>query len=311
MTPQESGNENPADKKPSEKRAGNPKKNFVSPNKNKRTKSEVSLTITGLFVVIIEISGLVLWQMADIFHGWKCDLVHWLSIDCFIAGAAIAAHKALNRVKLVWISYAVICAVVGFVIVQNSRPLPPNPAESKPAGWMPPELPENCQDVTLIWGGNFFGDYVSKARNTNLPINIQGVTPFSIRVENNRLYIDCNFFTQDYGFIQIRRDSISPQLPQKWDMNTSSNALEIVNENGTPVFQLFYRRPDEVAINGVFQIGGMVWFASDKTLEHFGTNNDDFIKASRTNFKELTDRTHPIFKYPAWNHKGQMVENPN
>jgi hypothetical protein len=233
----------------------------------------------------------------------------------FLLAALLVAHgilayfifrslKSWRWSIVIWLG---LCLPASFIAFDNSRPLMPAPI----AQWLPPELPTNCIDVTMIWGGNFFGDYVSKARNTNLPIDYNGVAPFSVRVENNRLYVDCNFFTQDYGFIKIRGNSISPQLPQRWDMNMSSNALEIVDENMAPVFQLFYKRPDEVAINGVFQIGGMVWFASDKHLEYFGTNNVDYIKASQSNFKALTDRVRPIFKYPAWNHKGQMVGNPN
>lgn len=120
VPPQEGGDKNRTNKKASEKRAGNSKKNFVSANRDKRAKPESSTTITGLFIVIIEIAGLVLWQMADVFHGWKCDSIHWVSINCFVAGAAISAHKVLKKPMWVWGSYAAICVLIGFVIFSNS-----------------------------------------------------------------------------------------------------------------------------------------------------------------------------------------------
>src|ERR1039458_2188767 len=87
--PQEGGDKNSANKKASEKRAKNPKKHLSTTNLNTREKTEIIVLIFG----IIEIISLVLWQLADVFHGFA-DSIHWLSICGFIAGAAYLLAKA-------------------------------------------------------------------------------------------------------------------------------------------------------------------------------------------------------------------------
>jgi len=182
-----------------------------------------------------------------------------------------------------------------------------SPIETSAVGWQPPELPENCQDVTIIWGGNFFGIRIADLNKTHFEFAGNG-DPFVLNVKSNRFYVGFDMTNKDVGLVKVRGNTSSPQLPQAWDMNMNSNALEIVTGKSVPIFQLFYRRPDEVAINGVFQLGGRFWFASEKELEWFGCSNQVIGDNMLKQFEEQTSRNKPIFKYPAWRYPGEYAD---
>lgn len=122
ISPRDSGNQKGSKKRAAEKRTNNPKKKLVSANKNKPAKTEATLTVTGIIVILVEVAALVLWQLSDVFHGVLCEIIHWISIDCFIAGAAVAINKALKKPKhiwFLWIGYFLACMIVGAVIFIN------------------------------------------------------------------------------------------------------------------------------------------------------------------------------------------------
>jgi len=124
--PQESGDKNSSNKKSCEKRAKKPNQNFRPGNRDSRKKAEVIIVIFGL----IEILSLVLWQSADVFHKFS-DIIHWLSLCGFIAGAAYLLDKVFNHNKWVWILYMAACALLGLAVYENSEPSPLNRTESK------------------------------------------------------------------------------------------------------------------------------------------------------------------------------------
>ncbi len=84
-----------------------------------------------------------------------------------------------------------------------------------------------------------------------------------------------------------------------YDRNSSANALEIVNADGIPLFQMIRKTPTDIVVNGVFPMPrggiiiagpkGMIGNASQSDLDGF--------------------RLVPIFKYPSWKYPGQYSDS--
>lgn len=67
--------------------------------------------------------------------------------------------------------------------------------------------------------------------------------------------------------------------PAHWDMNKNDSAMEVVDESGSVVCQMYYKAPHHIVFFGRFPSLGIV-----------------------------TPRPKPLFKYPSWKHPGQLLE---
>jgi len=78
--------------------------------------------------------------------------------------------------------------------------------------------------------------------------------PFWPFVASNRLYLYVQMPFLSGMKKLIMNDSFDTSLPNPWDRNYGTNqyVYEIVNENTNPVLQVFYTRPSEIHINGIF-----------------------------------------------------------
>jgi hypothetical protein len=101
------------------------------------------------------------------------------------------------------------------------------------------------------------------------------------------------------GTIKINGGNIANRssLPLDWDSNHSSNAVEIVNKEGIPMLQVYYRRPEEIVIRGFFQCNSELLFMDE---------NKTVIMPIEY-FHPSEYRLNPIFKYPSWNHPGEYA----
>jgi hypothetical protein len=83
-------------------------------------------------------------------------------------------------------------------------------------------------------------------------------------VISNRLYVEVQVPFLNEKHRLIMSDAFDPELPipQNWDRNYSTNycgirgtfVYEIVNELKNPVLQVFYSAPNEIHVNGIFQV---------------------------------------------------------
>lgn len=150
-------------------------------------------------------------------------------------------------------------------------------------------------------------------------------------VRDNRLFVYVSMPFQNEKRIVSMSDDLDSVIPQTWDRNYSSNAFEVVNEDGRPVLQVFYKRPNDVQVNGVFIVNGyalfesfgaMPWLISpyvrvtqNQTTQEFEiadfqrtfTNIAISMDTNAAYGTKFTDQK-PIFKYPAWKHSGQYAE---
>ena len=83
-----------------------------------------------------------------------------------------------------------------------------------------------------------------------------------------------------------------------FDRNSNEHALEVVNSNGQPIFQLIEKSPNHIVLNGVFPVpdGSVILATPDGTIMNAN-------EAQIANFHLKT-----IFKYPAWKYPGQFAD---
>jgi hypothetical protein len=160
-----------------------------------------------------------------------------------------------------------------------------------------PTFTEKMEDVNFSVGeegATFTFPLSSLKGGVVIPFNFSGDVPFRFYVDNGKPYIDVTIF-RDVNLppVELRHNELVGR-PPNWDMNSDSKSLEIVNENEDPVFQLYYKNPSHVVVNGVFAIPGGVFIASKSGAQ-----------AIRTQDLPTKFPLKRIFKYPAWKYPGQ------
>lgn len=112
-------------------------------------------------------------------------------------------------------------------------------------------------------------------------------------IEGRKLYVDALlYYAPDEPPLQLTHNELEGR-PRKWDRNLDDSALEIVDENLVPRFQLIYKDARTVLLRGVFQFrGGAVVFEEDAS-HFFIYSRENEVKIAR------------IFQYPSRIHQGQ------
>ncbi len=187
------------------------------------------------------------------------------------------------------------------------KDLPPEFRDQLPKDWIGDSVTIKLEPV---W---FFGP---------IPGGFTLDSPIYPYVKNDRLFVDVTLpFRNERHLISMSDDSDS-EIPNIWDRNYSSNAFEIVREDGLPVLQVFYKRPNEIQVNGIFVIETNFVFAAFGNYTEFAQNliggnpihiiigtAQEVIPA--TNMEQIFTMTFsnqiPIFKYPSWRHLGEYA----
>lgn len=145
------------------------------------------------------------------------------------------------------------------------------------------------QKLVLLLGGN--GSSVAaeesvltaslEMRKFTGLLNLGGYHPIVLYVENGVLYADVTIWdAQGRRLVTIRRNKVRG-LPPNWDFNVNANAVEVVDSDLAPVFQMIRKRRNVVQIAGLF---------------------------AAPNGSALDVRpTQRIFKYPSWAYPGQYA----
>lgn len=160
-----------------------------------------------------------------------------------------------------------------------------------------PTFSPSTEKVVFVVGGNSYiiPNEILRKGPVNL-VRLDGQDVVVAHVEGNKLYADVTIYGDlNMRAVELKRNKFLIR-PPSWDYNSSDRAFEVVNEKGTPIFQLYYKTPSNIVINGVFsgpQIGVMYlseygMFGNEPTLY--------FVK--------------PIFKYPSWKFPGQYDDQP-
>ncbi|WP_104003253.1 hypothetical protein [Marinobacterium lutimaris] len=129
-------------------------------------------------------------------------------------------------------------------------------------------------------------------KQPNEPFHFGSHVPIKVYVDKNKLYGDVEIFAES-GMppIKISKNSISG-LPHDWDVNKNEKALEVVDSNSNPVYQLIYKSDGHIILNGIFPFpGGLV--VADET----GMTMNPTLP--------YTMQLNRIFKYPAWKYPAE------
>ena len=234
-----------------------------------------------------------------------------LSIGALLLGVAYTAYgRSEYKLALLWGIFGYVVFGVGlaagywYYVIKPARVDAKTAISEPPADLVAPKRPafhEKSEWYTVQFGldtaRNKIAD-LEKAPFTPFVFGESGeIVPLRIYAEDGLVFVDVMLFQgRDKPTVIIKHSEYNKDLPVGWDLNSKEGeALEIVNENGIPVFQLIYKSPISVEVQGVFSTGTGFFVADHSGI--IGGTNDPIPRALK-----------PIFKYPAWQHRGEYAE---
>jgi hypothetical protein len=131
------------------------------------------------------------------------------------------------------------------------------------------------------------------------PMFMNNVEIAHLSAEGNKLYVDAKIGDINAPVVEIKHNQFTSP-PPNWDRNSNQQALEIVDENQIPVFQLYYKTPTHIVVNGIFEYRRNLYLVSNSGILMNPTNQEIVTRY-------LSKR---IFKYPAWKYPGQYASMP-
>ncbi len=155
-----------------------------------------------------------------------------------------------------------------------------------------PTFTEGIDTVSVTIGSNSHTMLIANLERTKSPFFI-GDVPAFLYAENGKPYVDVDIYSPPPMLpVKLRHNKLLNR-PAEWDMNSDEKALEIVNEKQQPVFQLYYKSPSQIIINGLFFNGYVTVLASENDL------------GIGTDVEKEPYPIKPIFKYPSSQHSGE------
>jgi hypothetical protein len=119
-------------------------------------------------------------------------------------------------------------------------------------------------------------------------------TPVTLYSKAGKLYADVQLYDAlTRRPVTLKHNELHDK-PPSWDMNSNNKAIEVVDQNNRPVFQLMYKTPTHIAITGMFAMPTGALLCDDHT-SMIGPSPDDINSFV----------LKPIFKHPAWKYPGQ------
>jgi hypothetical protein len=229
------------------------------------------------------------------------------AIGAIVIGVLLYYHK---QTPTVWVTFASVTALTLAFCLQWQEGIWKKEAEAASAqvgvkemitpaptpalSLEQPTFRERPEIVTISIGGvtsGYLYDHLISQAGT--PMSVAGFEPVRLHVKDGKMYADV-LVADGKSPIEIK-DNEFVVRPPDWDKNSNQNALEVVDRNNKPVFQLIYKSPTAIQINGIFSANGMTIFMSEDTIS---TTPEGIAKLS----------LKPIFKYPSWKYPGQYAE---
>jgi hypothetical protein len=171
----------------------------------------------------------------------------------------------------------------------QSKTAPPSSANSDSFREQLPDI------VYFTFGGRGItvGVPVKDLKTTTL-FRLGGFVPVKLAFENGILYCDVTLWGgKNSPPVEVKHNNFVVR-PAGWDRNFTSNALEVVNERGIPIFQLIRKTPSHYVLMGIIASSGQVLVGTETEVWHNPPSiPPDYLK--------------PLFKYPSWKYLGQYA----
>ncbi|MGX5835090.1 FKBP-type peptidyl-prolyl cis-trans isomerase [Aeromonas piscicola] len=229
----------------------------------------------------------------EVIRIFKPDQRKWLVRTFVLAGISMVSSKfwqpwveAILEQKLnIDLSYA---SVPGWALIVIGLVIHGFNVYQDKASKKEPTFKDEHDSLTFSLGGGIMCSYSKEQlKKPNAPFNLGGHLPIKVYVEKNKLYADVDVYSgSSLPPIKISKNVLSG-VPPSWDVNKSEKALEVVNAENQPVYQLIYKNDGHIIINGIFPFPGGLVLADDT---HISLNPQT----------PVTLELSPIFKYPSW-----------
>jgi len=178
---------------------------------------------------------------------------------------------------------------------------PTSVASPAPAPIEQPTFREKVENVTVSLGrGGISVSYTMRSLKNGpmRPFLFDKFAPIIMYVEDNKLYADVKVSgPSGESPIEIKHNEFTVRVPG-WDKNSNQSALEVVNQQGFPVFQMIYRNNYEIEINGFISIPGSLVIAQEDGVR--------IISLKDLSSTKIPVSIKRIFKYPSWKYPGQI-----
>ncbi len=125
-------------------------------------------------------------------------------------------------------------------------------------------------------------------------------SPVSVYLRDGVLCVDATIFSAPHiPLIEVVCNRARINAPG-WDTNYSDKAMEVVDSNKFPMFQIIFPDPRRVQVNGIVPSGM-------KELLMYLPGGFQRVTIDPSHPSIINDPLKPIFKYPAWQHKGEFT----
>jgi hypothetical protein len=157
-----------------------------------------------------------------------------------------------------------------------------------------PTFRPGIEDFQLTFGSNTFVYSASALRqHSAAPLDLGSTKPITLYAEADKLYADVTLYGgADRPPVEIKHNAFIVR-PPGWDANSDQDALEVVDLQLHPVFQMTYVSQQHIVINGYFPFPGGFIAATDSGM----------IINPTGSIPPLTR----IFRYPSWKYPGQRT----
>jgi hypothetical protein len=151
---------------------------------------------------------------------------------------------------------------------------------------------------TLLLGESYLSHYREYLEQGSGMIKLGGLNSFKIYLRNGIFCIDAQVYG-GFGMPLIEVVCNHVTAPPSWDTNYTDEAIEVVDQNQVPMFQMIFESKTKIRVNGVFP----------------ADNNQLMIVTPLDTKKIDLPRQSPIdvplkrlFKYPAWKFPHQYAD---
>jgi hypothetical protein len=131
--------------------------------------------------------------------------------------------------------------------------------------------------------------------------------PISLFMIRKTIYADLTVYSPNTGTGFVLRGNNFTITNPDWDENHNDWAIEVTNEEGTPIFQLIRESRSSLRINGLFELFN-VTLAYTPTQFGRDTYNGQFVPGT---YVPPNDFLLPMFKHPGRRYPGQLTDNPD